>query len=102
MGERAFARTIVLDEEARQTLDYVCEHWEGGELAWLVIEWVLARDPETGPLLTEQANLRAFEYFGAKSIKQPDLYVIYEVLDHQIVVKLIGYDEAKAPNAGRA
>lgn len=101
-GERAFARTVVLDEQARQTLDYVCEHWKGGELAWLVIEWVLAHDPETGCLLTEQANLRGFEYFGARSINQPDLYVIYEALDHQIIVKVIGYDEAKAAYAGRA
>ena len=97
-----FARTVVLDEIARQALDYICEHWEGGELAWLVIEWVLAREEDVGRLLTEQANLRAFEYFGAKSIKQPDLYVIYEVLEHQIVVKIIGYDEAKAAHAGHA
>jgi hypothetical protein len=31
-----FARTVVLDEIARQALDYICEHWEGGNLrGWL-------------------------------------------------------------------
>jgi hypothetical protein len=97
-----FAKTVVLDEFARQSLDYVCEHWEGGGLAWSVIEWVLAHDQLAGRLLTDQADLRAFEYAGARSIRQPDLYVIYEVLEHQIVVKIIGYDEAKAASVGRA
>jgi hypothetical protein len=52
--------------------------------------------------VTEKAELRAFEYVGARSIKQPDLYVIYEVMAHEIVIKVIGYDEAKAANAGHA
>jgi hypothetical protein len=56
-----FARTVVLDEIARQALDYICEHWEGGELAWLVIEWVLAREEDVGRLLTvEFASVRIF------------------------------------------
>jgi hypothetical protein len=97
------ARTVVLDELARQALDHVCEQWEGGETAWRAIEWVMARDPLVGRRLSEAeaAELRAFQYDGARSIKQPDLYVIYEVLEHEIVVKVIGYDDAKAANAGR-
>jgi hypothetical protein len=63
---------------------------------------VLAHDPLVGRLLTEAGNLRAFEYDGARSIKQPDLHVIYEVLDHEIVIKVVGYDEAKASSAGHA
>lgn len=97
-----FAKTVVLDKSARETLDFVCEQWDGGEFAWLVIEWVLARDPFVGRRLTEKADLRAFEYLGAKSIKQPDLYVIYEVLEYEIVVKVIGYDEARSASAGHA
>ena len=93
---------MVLDDFARQSLEYICEQWDGGELAWLVVEWVLAHDELVGRLLTEKANLRGFEYAGAKSIKQPDLYVIYEVLEHEIVVKVIGYDEAKASSVGHA
>jgi hypothetical protein len=31
---------------------------------------------------------------------ESDLFVIYEVLPHEIVVKVIGYDEAKAASAG--
>ena len=83
-------------------MDHICDHWEGGELAWLVIEWVLARDHLVGRRLMENAELRAFEYAGAKSIKQPDLYVIYEVLEYEIVVKVVGYDEAKAASVGHA
>ncbi len=70
-------------------------------MAWMAIEWVLARDPLVGRALTEKGNLRAFQYDGAKSIKQPDLYVIYEIFGNEIVVKVVGYDEAQAPNAGR-
>jgi hypothetical protein len=101
-GGELFAKTVVLDELARQSVDYISEKWEGGELAWLVIEWVLARDHLVGRLLTDKADLRAFEYAGAKSIKQTDLSIIYEVLEHEIVVKVVGYDEAKAGSAGRA
>ena len=101
-GRGLFAKTLVLDEFARVSLDYICEHWEGGELAWLVIEWVLAHDELAGRLLTDKANVRGFEYAGARSIRQPDLYVIYEVREHEIVVKVIGYDEARAASAGHA
>jgi hypothetical protein len=99
-----FAKTVVLDDLARQSLDHICELWEGGETAWRAIEWVVAHDPLVGRRLSEVelAELRAFQYDGARSIKQPDLYVIYEVLDHQIVVKVIGYDDPKAASAGRA
>jgi hypothetical protein len=76
---RLSAKTIVLDEAARASLDYVCEHWEGAEKAWWAIEWVLSRDPSVGPLLTDKAEVRGFQYDGARSIKQPDLYVIYHV-----------------------
>jgi hypothetical protein len=55
-----------------------------------------------GTPLNGNAELRAFEYAGAKSIKQPDLYVIYEVLEYEIVVKVVGYDEAKAASVGHA
>jgi hypothetical protein len=83
-------------------LDYVCHHWAGGELAWIVIEWVLSHDPDVGRCLTEKGSLRAFQYDGARSIKQPDLYVIYEVLPNEIVIKVFAYDEAQAGQAGRA
>lgn len=83
-------------------MDYVCNEWSGAEVAWLAIEWVLARDPLVGVALMEKGNLRAFQYDGAKSIHQPDLYVIYEILAHEIVVKVVGYDEARAPSAGHS
>jgi hypothetical protein len=68
----------------------------------MAIEWVLSHDPHVGRSLTEKGNLRAFQYDGAKSIKQPDLYIIYEILSNEIVVKVVGYDEATAPSAGHA
>jgi hypothetical protein len=104
MTRDLFARTVVLDERAREVLDYICDEWAGAQMAWLAIEWTLARDAAAGPLLnvTDRAELRALEYVGARSIRQPDLYVIYEVLPHEIVIKVIGYDEAQASHAGRA
>jgi hypothetical protein len=104
MSGGPFAKTVVLDEFARQALDHICEQWEGGETAWRAIEWVMARDPLVGRRLSEAeaAELRAFQYDGARSIRQPDLYVIYEVLEHEIVVRVIGYDDARAASAGRA
>lgn len=92
----------MLDGTARDSLDYICNEWSGAEKAWLAIEWVLARDAYVGVPLTEKANVRGFEYLGAKSIHQPDLYVVYHVLPHEIVVKVIAYDEARAPSAGHS
>jgi hypothetical protein len=95
-------RTVVLDHIAQSALDSAYEQWDGTPTAWSAIEWTLARDPEAGRLVTNKANVRELIYDGARSIRHPDIYLVYEVMDHQIIVKLAIFVEAQASYAGRA
>lgn len=94
-------RTVVLDHIVQDALDSACEQWDGASIAWSAIEWTLARDPASGRLVTNKANVRELIYDGVKSIKHPDIYVVYEVMEHQIVIKLAVFVEAQASYAGR-
>jgi len=94
-------RTVVLDHIVQDAVDSACEQWDGTTIAWSAIEWTLARDPEAGRLITNKANVRELIYDGAKSIKHPDVYIVYEVLEHQIIIKLAVFVEAQASYAGR-
>lgn len=95
-------RTVVLDHVVQDALDSACEQWDGTEIAWSAIEWTLAHDTEVGRLITNKANVRELIYDGAKSIKHPDIYVVYEVMVHQIVIKLAVFVEAQASYVGRS
>jgi hypothetical protein len=68
----------------------------------MAIEWALARDPGVGRLVTDRANVRELIYDGARSIKHPDVYVVYEVMAERIIVKFAAFVEAQASQAGRA
>jgi hypothetical protein len=94
-------RTVVLDHTVREALDSACEQWDGTSIAWSAIEWTVARDPEVGRLITNKANVRELIYDGAKSIKHPDIYLVYEVMERQIIIKLAVFVDAQASYAGR-
>jgi hypothetical protein len=96
------ARTVVLSTAARKAVDSSYQQWDDAERAWAAIEWVLARDPQVGVSLTESGNLRAFVYDGARSIKQPDVQVIYEIQPNEIIVHIAMFADAKAARAGIA
>ena len=96
------ARSVVLDPAAQVALDAACDIWEGAEIAWLAIEWTLSRGANAGITLSESGEVRAFVYAGAKSIKQPDVRVIYQIALDQIVIKDAIFTEAKAMSAGVA
>jgi hypothetical protein len=57
-----------------------------------------AREAKRHPLC---GGVRGFMYDGARSISQPDIEVIYQIEDHQIVVKSAVFSDAKASAAGR-
>jgi hypothetical protein len=95
-------RTVVLDHTVQEALDSAGEQWDGTHIAWLAIEWTLAHDPEAGRLITNKANVRELIYDGARSIRHPDIYVVYEVMAHQIIIKLAIFVEAQASYVGHA
>ena len=93
---------MVLDTAARLSVDSAYERWDDAERAWEAVEWVLARDPLVGVPLSEKGNVRGFVYDGAKSIRQPDIDVIYEITDNEIIVRSAEFTDAKFSQAGRA
>jgi hypothetical protein len=93
---------VVVDHIVADALDSASEVWSGVETAWMAIEWTLARDPEVGRLVTDRANVRELIYDGARSIRHPDIYVVYEVMVHRIIVKFAAFVEARASQAGHA
>jgi hypothetical protein len=95
-------RTVVLDYTVQEALDSASEQWDGTQIAWLAIEWTLAHDPDVGRLITNKANVRELIYDGARSIRHPDIYVVYEVMADQIIIKLAIFVEAQASYVGRA
>jgi hypothetical protein len=96
------ARTVVLDEPARDAVDSALQKWTGAELAWSAIEWTLAHDPLVGAALIEAGNVRALIYNGAHSIDQPDVEVIYEIETDAVIVRSAVFSDPKASQAGRA
>jgi hypothetical protein len=78
------------------------ETWGDAERAWIAIEWALVRDPLVGVPLIEGGNIRAFVYYGARSIDQPDVDVIYEIQNDAIIIRSAVFTDAKASQAGRA
>jgi hypothetical protein len=90
-----------LDAAARDAVDSAVQEWGDAERAWLAIEWALARDPHVGVPLTEKGNIRGFVYHGARSIGQPDVWVIYEIEQDEILVRDAMFSDAKSSQSGR-
>jgi hypothetical protein len=57
-------------------------------------------DPLIGAPLSESGTVRAFLYIGAKSIRPPDIDVIYTTFPHEIVVNDAVFRDAKTAFAG--
>lgn len=93
---------MVLDTAAQVAVDSAVDNWAGAETAWEAIEWTLAHDPRVGVPLSESGNIRGFVYTGARSIGQPDVEVIYELGNPEIIVKSAEFSDAKTTFAGRA
>ncbi|PZV37481.1 hypothetical protein B5V02_14370 [Mesorhizobium kowhaii] len=94
---------IVEDPEAQFALDDAVEKWAGTPTAWEAVTWVLMRDQDLGTALTEDGKIRVFTYEGAKSIKQPTITVVYEVVGkHEIVIRNARFTEPSYAQAGRA
>jgi hypothetical protein len=85
----------------QEAVDSACDRWDDTDRAWIAIEWALVRDPLMGVPLFEGGNVRGFVYWGAMSINQPDVDVIYEVQQDAIIIKSAIFTDAKASQAGR-
>jgi len=96
------ALTVVLDEAARTAVDSAIVKWDDAERVWMAIEWTLSHDPLIGVPLKEGGSTRGFVYREAKSIGQPDVQVIYELTDEEVIVRDAVFSDAQASQAGHA
>ncbi|CAH2402959.1 hypothetical protein MES4922_300141 [Mesorhizobium ventifaucium] len=65
----------------------------------------MAKDGSEKPTAraTEDGKIRAFTYEGAKSIKQPTITIVYEVVGkNQVVIRNARFTEPKYGRTGRA
>jgi hypothetical protein len=67
----------------------------------MALEWPIMHDPAVGGLLNER-GLRGFISPGARSLKEPDIDVIYQEDEFQIVIHDLVFREAQADYAGKA
>jgi hypothetical protein len=94
------SRTVILESVAQKAVDSGCDKWQDAERAWRAIEWALAHDPAVGVPLTERGKVRGLLYDGARSIGQPDVEVIYEIREDEIIVRSAVFRDARASFAG--
>jgi hypothetical protein len=58
------------------------------------LDWGILHDPQIGMLLNE-TGLRGFAFPGARSIKEPDIDVLYREGEDQIVIVDLIFRQAK-------
>ena len=97
-----FAPSFIYEDRAEAAIRAASAKWNNVEEIVAAIEWAIIRDPAIGPVVNER-GLRGFVYPGARSLKEPDVDVLYEEKppDYLIVHDLI-FRDAKAHYAGRA
>ena len=94
---------LIEDPEAQLALDEAVECWAGTQVAWEAITWAVVHDTELGKPLTDDGMIRAFTYDGARSIQQPTITVVYEIIGkRQVVIRRARFTEAKYGQSGTA
>ena len=96
-----FGRTFRYEERATHAIQGAKGKWENIEDVVAALEWGIMHDPLLGTLLNER-GLRGFVCPGARSIKEPDIDVLYEETEFQIVIHDLTFREAKSHYAGQA
>lgn len=94
-----FARNFRYEVRADDSIQAAKGHWECVEDILNAIEWAILHDHDIGRILTER-GVRGFLYSGAKSKKEPDVDVIYEVEQFTIIIHDLTFSDAKAHYSG--
>ena len=97
-----FGRTIVYESRAEKAILEAENRWNEIDEIINAFEWVLMRDVEIGHALSESGNIRGFLYPGARSKKEPDVDIIYEIDAERITIRDLIFSDAKGHYAGKA
>lgn len=96
-----FGRTFRYEKRAEESIREAKTAWANLEDILMALEWGIMHAPDIGPLLNEK-GLRGFVFPGARSLDEPDIDVIYEATELEIVIHDLVFRQAKAHYAGRA
>jgi hypothetical protein len=94
-------RTVRYEERAAEAIRKAKERWDSIEDILEALEWALMHDPLVGKLLSKN-GIRGFVFPGARSVNEPDIDVIYQEEEFQIIIHDLTFRDAKANYAGRA
>lgn len=97
----SFFPSIVYENRAADAITAALARWGHVEEIVNAIEWALIHDPAIGPIINER-GIRAFVYPGARSIKEPDVDILYEERPDRIVIHDVTFRDAKAHYAGKS
>jgi hypothetical protein len=96
-----FGRTFRYEEGATTAIQKAKRDWSNIEDVLMALEWAIMHDPAVGGLLNER-GLRGFIFPGARSLNEPDIDVIYQEDEFQIIIHDLVFREARAHHAGKA
>jgi hypothetical protein len=96
-----FGRGIRYEARADYAIREAKKRWSNIEDMLAAIDWVLMRDALVGRLLNER-GVRGFTMSGARSVKEPDIDVLYREDGELIVIEDLVFREARASYAGHA
>ena len=94
--------TVVEQPSVATAVDQALQKWSRAQDAWDAVTWVLARDPEFGTALTESGKTRSLTLEGARAIGLPNVTVVYELRNGQVIVHDVQFGEGTYARAGRA
>jgi hypothetical protein len=96
-----FGRTFRYEKRATEAIRKAREKWANIEDILAALEWGIMHDPLVGKLLNER-GLRGFVFPGARSVNEPDIDVLYEEAEFQIIIHDLTFMDAQAHYAGKA
>jgi hypothetical protein len=94
-------RSFQYEDRATLAINSAAKRWKNVEDIVLAIEWSILHDPLIGRLLNER-GIRGFVFPGARSVKEPDVDVLYEDEETQFIVHDLTFREARAQYIGNA
>lgn len=95
-------RTIRTEWEVDEALNKALEKWPRADEVWEAMIWAIARDATVGTALSESGAVRSYTIQGAQSVGWPTLTVAYRIENSHVTFYEARFEDAKAPQAGRA
>jgi hypothetical protein len=85
-------RSICEEPTVEAIVDFALQKWKRLDDGWQAMKWALARDPDSGAVIT--GRLRGRTLPGAKSIGLPTITVVYEFDERTVTIIDVEFNDA--------